>query len=115
MIENDHQRRKRLPPVVYDLGLRLGASPELQRSVVRLTQVGRMKPGGTTRWMSFAATQTISMRECAFDWRARAGPFGMISARDALKDGEGRFDVMALRVFPIARAEHSSPRSCAVS
>ena len=58
--------------------------------------------------MSFSATQTISIRTCAFDWRARAGPFGVVSARDALKDGEGRFEVMALGFIPIVRAEHSS-------
>ena len=32
----------------------------------------------------------------------------MISARDALRDREARFDVLALGVIPIARAEHSS-------
>ena len=31
----------------------------------------------------------------------------MISARDALKDGEGRFDVMALGIIPLSRAAHS--------
>jgi hypothetical protein len=32
----------------------------------------------------------------------------MISARDALEHDEGRFDIMALGVVPIARAEHTS-------
>ena len=36
------------------------------------------------------------------------GPFGLISARDALVGGEGRFDITALSVFPIARAEHTA-------
>ena len=107
-IEDDHQRRHRLPPAVYELGLRLGASPEMNRTNVKLKQTGRLKQKvGASSWMSFTATQTISTRECAFDWRARAGPFGMVSARDALKDGDGRFDVMALGVILIARAEHS--------
>jgi hypothetical protein len=57
--------------------------------------------------MSFSATQAISTRECAFDWRARAGPLKLVSARDALKDGEGRFDVTALGIIPLARARHS--------
>jgi hypothetical protein len=41
----------------------------------------------------------------------------MIPARDALKDGEGRFDVMTLRVIPFARTEHSSAlmRGAAIS
>ena len=109
MAESDHQSRERLPAAVYDLALRLGADPKMNRSSVKLTQTGRMKRNiDKESWMSFTATQTISTRECAFDWRARAGPFGMVSARDALTDGEGRFDVMALGVIPIARAEHSS-------
>ena len=29
MIEGDQQRRHRLPPAVYELGLRLGANPEI--------------------------------------------------------------------------------------
>ena len=32
----------------------------------------------------------------------------MVSARDALENGEGRFDIMALGFIPIGRAEHSS-------
>jgi len=108
MIENDHQRRQRLPPAVYDLGRRLGANLELQRSLVRLTQVGRMRQGGAARWMPFSARQTIAIRECAFEWRARAGPLGMVSVCDALKDGEGRLDVLALGIVPISRAERSS-------
>lgn len=59
-------------------------------------------------WMDFTATQTISTRVCEFDWRARAGPLGMVSARDALQNGEGRFDITALGFIPIGRAEHSS-------
>jgi hypothetical protein len=58
--------------------------------------------------MAFAATQTISTRACEFDWRAKAGPFGMISARDALQHGEESLDIMALGLIPIARAEHTS-------
>jgi hypothetical protein len=107
--EDDQQKRHRLPPSVYELGLRLGANPEMNRSIVQLKQTGRLKQKvGAASWMSFTATQTISMRECAFDWRARAGPFGMVLARDALQDGEGRFDVIAFGIIPIARAEHTS-------
>ncbi len=58
-------------------------------------------------WMAFTASQTISTLECTFDWRARAGPFGMISALDALTDSEGHFDITALGIIPIARAEHT--------
>ena len=109
MAENDLQIRERLPATVYDLALRLGASPDMNRTTVKLKQTGRMKKQlGAASWLSFTATQTISTSECAFDWRARAGPLGMVSARDALKDAEGRFDILALGFIPIARAEHSS-------
>ena len=96
-----------LPPAVCELALRLGANPGLTRSMVQLTQVGRLRKGDASSWISFTATQTVATRECAFDWRARAGPLRMISARDALKDSEGRFDVVALGIIPISRAAHS--------
>jgi hypothetical protein len=109
MAEDDLLIRKRLPAAVYELARRLGASPEIRLATVELTQTGRMKQRlGATSWMSFTATQTISTSECAFDWRARFGPFGMISVRDALKGGQGRLDVMALGIIPLARAEHSA-------
>jgi hypothetical protein len=109
MSESHHENRARLPAAVYDLALRLGVKPEGDRSSVKLTQTGRIKRKiDTESWMSFTATQTISTREYAFDWRARAGAFSMVSAHDALADGEGRFDVMAFGLIPIARAEHSS-------
>jgi Family of unknown function (DUF6544) len=106
--KNDRPRSERLPAAVYDLALRLGANPETNRTSVKLTQIGRMKPVGGARWMSFSAKQTIATRECAFEWLARAGPLGMVSVCDALKHGEGRLDVLALGIVPIARAEHSA-------
>lgn len=109
MIKVDLQRKAGLPAAVYDLAVRLGANSQSGTRGIRLKQTGRLKPRvGAESWMSFTATQTISTRECAFDWRVRAGPFGMVSARDALEDGEGRLDVMALGLITIARAEHSS-------
>ena len=109
MIETDQQNRARLPAAVYDLALRIGVKPESNRSSVRLTQTGRMKRSlNAEAWMAFTASQTISTRGCEFDWRAKAGPFGPISGRDALQDGEGLFDIMALGFIPIARAEHTA-------
>jgi hypothetical protein len=106
--ETGNERRVRLPAVVYDLAMRLGVKPDDNRGGVKLTQAGRMKRKlGAQSWMAFAATQTISTRTCEFAWRARFGPFGVISARDALELGEGRLDVMALGVVPIARAERT--------
>jgi hypothetical protein len=108
MAESDDQRRARLPAAVYDLAIRLGVNPDDARGSVKLTQTGRMKRSlDTGSWMAFTATQTISTRACEFDWRAKTGPFGMISARDALEQGEGRFDITALSLIPIARAKHT--------
>lgn len=109
MIDVEAQREARLPAAVHDLALRLGADPQTDSREVRLRQNGRMKTQLEAKsWVPFTATQTISVRACRFDWLAHAGPFGMISARDALASGEGRLDVTAIGFIPIAHAEHSS-------
>lgn len=98
-----------LPADVLDLAVRLGADVKSGARDVRLRQTGRMKAKLHAKsWMAFTATQTISTRACEFDWRARAGPFGVVSGRDALLGGEGRFDIMALGFIPMARAEHTA-------
>lgn len=108
MIDAARKHDTRLPDSVYELALRLGASPDADPRSVRLTQTGRMKTRLDARsWMPFTATQTIAAHACAFDWLARVGPFGMISARDALAHGEGRLDVKALGFIPLARAAHT--------
>jgi hypothetical protein len=113
MTETDNPLRARLPAAVYSLALRLGAKPDDHRDGVRLTQTGRMKRNLEARsWMAFTAIQTMSTLVCEFDWLARFGPFGMISARDALKHGEGGLDIQALGVVPIARAAHTPGLVC---
>ena len=107
-VEYDHRLRKRLLPAAYDLALRLGADPNQIRATVRLAQSGKLRQIGDAHWMAFRARQTISTLRCRFDWRARAGPAGLITARDALTEEGGRFDVRALGLIPIVRAEHSS-------
>ncbi len=102
-------RDTQLPAFVRDLAARLGADPSAAARRVRLMQTGRMKTQlDATSWMSFSARQTISTQTCAFDWRARAGPLGLVSVCDALAQGGGRLDVMALGLIPIARAGHSA-------
>lgn len=97
-----------LPATVYDLAMRLGANPNATMRNVCLRQKGRMKTSlDSTSWLSFTATQSIAMRSCAFDWLAHLGPFGVISARDALKVGVGSLDVKALGFVPLARAKHT--------
>jgi len=99
---------RRLPAAVQALAARLGVKQQGDPRSIRLTQKGRMKRNlGSEAWMAFTAEQTISTRTCEFDWRAKAGPFGLISGRDALKGGQGRFDILALGVIPLARAEHT--------
>jgi len=91
-----------LPQAVRDLADRLCGS--VQSGDIRLTQRGRMRQDPASAWMKFTATQTISTTSCAFDWRARTGPAGVVSVRDALVGGVGVLDVRALGFIPIARA-----------
>lgn len=108
MFDVYHESRTRLPAAVYDLAIRLGAKPPDCPPMIRLTQTGRMKRDvASDTWMAFTATQTISTTSCAFDWRAKIGPWGLLSVRDALVDGESRLDVTAMRVLPIARAANT--------
>jgi hypothetical protein len=89
MLKTDHQNRERLPAAVYDLAIRLGVKPVGVDTGVRLTQTGQMlRSLGSASWMKFSAVQTISVQDCAFDWQARFGPFGVIAVRDALENGQ---------------------------
>lgn len=100
--------RARLPAAVYDLALRLGVAPDSSRSRVALTQTGRLKRSlATDSWLAFTASQTLAARHCAFDWRAKAGPLGLVSGRDALEGSEARFDIVALGFIPIVHAKHT--------
>ena len=111
MSDNQSQATVRLPAAVYDLAIRLGVNPALNRSTVRLRQTGQMKDIGATKWMTFSATQSMASRTCDFDWRARFGPLGMIHVRDALQNGEGRLTVKALGLIPIVRTPSSAQLS----
>ena len=105
---DDNQDRGRLLSAAYDLARRLGADPSRKQSTVRLRQTGRMRQVGDSRWMAFRAQQTISNVSCAFDWRARTGPFGLVAVRDALTEDGGQADARALGFIPIVRAKSSS-------
>jgi hypothetical protein len=97
----EDEARRRLPPAVYDLALRLGANPYAGRDVA-LTQTGRMRQDPASGWIKFSARQSISSHACAFEWIARTGPLGMVSVRDALSGGEGALDVRVLGFVRIA-------------
>src|SRR5690606_17963246 len=95
-----------LLPAVQALAARLGVQDTLRKSVA-LRQTGRMRNDGGSGWMSFTARQTIALNDCAFRWRARTGPLGLVSVRDSFEDGCGRLNVSALGFIPIARAAGS--------
>lgn len=105
MAEADHVARARLPGAVYDLAERLGIKPQDRWSEVRLSQTGRMRQKASASWSAFTARQTIALSECAFDWRARSGPGGVVSVRDALVDGVGHLRVRALGLVTLAHAK----------
>lgn len=96
----------RLPPAALRLAERLGARAHAG-STVRLSQVGRMRASAVAPWRAFTASQSIRVESCAFDWKARSGPLGVISIRDALVDGAGRLDVRALGALRIAHVDPS--------
>ncbi len=107
-LTSEGDERERLPSAISDLARRLGADANEKGPVVTLKQTGRMKRSiEAESWMPFTATQTISTRVCEFYWRARFGPFGLISVQDALQRGEGKLDVKALGAIPLAHAERS--------
>ncbi len=97
---------RELPDAVQALASRLGARLGGYAAGVRLAQRGRMKRSlAKDEWMDFTATQTISNRACEFEWLAKAGPLGILSARDALGTEGGRFEVKALGFIPLAGAK----------
>ncbi|MBB5747555.1 hypothetical protein GGR13_003183 [Brevundimonas variabilis] len=62
-----------------------------------------MRASAGAAWQAFTAEQMIDTTQCAFDWRARSGPLGMVHIRDALIDGAGQLDVRALGLVPLAQ------------
>ncbi|QTN20393.1 hypothetical protein HZ989_04830 [Brevundimonas sp. AJA228-03] len=98
--------RRTLPAAVIALADRLGARAN-SGATVALSQTGRIRTSADARWQSFKAVQSISLTHCAFDWRARSGPLGIIRIQDALIDGVGRLDVRALGLVRLARVAPS--------
>src|SRR3954451_19403832 len=101
----DEQRdaRVRLPPEIYEFAIRAGSDAGRSVASISLRQTGRMRQDRDTRWMSFRATQIISANSCAFEWKARVGPGGLVVVRDVLRAGEGRLDVRALGLIPLVK------------
>lgn len=75
---------------------------------MRLRQSGRVRQDEVSSWQAFHAQQSIDTARYAFDWRARAGFAGLVSVRDMLDAGVGRFHVRALGIVPLVRARSSA-------
>lgn len=96
--------RTDLPVAVRDLAARLGVQSPPPKSIVTLTQSGRMRRKlGSPAWMSFSAHQSIATDTCNFAWKARFGALGMIAVRDMLDNDGAHLAVTAFGVIPIAR------------
>ena len=109
MAECAARPRVSLPGPVYDLAMRLGASPEGAHSTATLTQTGRMKRKlGSTSWMVFSAVQTILPATCGFKWRACFGSGGLVFVSDGLQDGGVGLDVNLFGLIPLARTPRTS-------
>jgi hypothetical protein len=97
-----------LPPEVSELASRLGADSRCERAMVRFDQSGRMRASAGSDWMAFRAKQTMSVIHCAFEWRARTAPLGVVVVRDMLENGEGKQSIKALGLVPMARVDPST-------
>lgn len=97
----------RLPDAVRALAERLGCNGVEPMQRVALRQTGVMRQDASAKWMRFKAQQTIETATCAFDWRARAGPFNSMHVRDAFDGVDGDLSVRLLGVMQIAGAAPS--------
>lgn len=91
-----------LPAEVRNLALRLGASDERSSSIVALKQRGIMRAAPAAKPMEFTARQTIALDVIGFDWRAKCGPFGVISVTDYLRQESWGVRVRLLGLIPLA-------------
>jgi hypothetical protein len=93
-----------LPASVRDLALRLGADPSPRIEGIKLEQTGEMKLGLHSKtWLPFRAQQSMSIKSCAFSWRAKFWPFGFLSVVDALEADRGQLNVTAFGLIPLVR------------
>jgi hypothetical protein len=70
-----------------------------------------MRDRPAAREMRFRATQTIDLQRLEFDWQASTGPFGCISVRDALRDGQAHLEVHLFRGLRFASIRGSDALS----
>lgn len=102
----------RLPDAVRKLAERLGCDASKTVTHVELRQTGEMRADKSSKWMAFKAHQTIDTKRCAFDWTARAAPFGVMRIKDAFDAENGALSVSLFGVLPIMRARQSADLAC---
>jgi hypothetical protein len=95
------------PPAIGDLARRLGVPAGEPVAEVRFSQTGRVRADADSAWMRFTASEAMSATACAFRWRARTGPLGLVRIEDAFAGGAGRLAVRALGIVPIATSRPS--------
>lgn len=93
-----------LPPPVQRFMRSAGVIGKPVPSVVRLSQVGRMRSAPTASWMSFEAEQVYTVDPPGFVWRAyfvsRSLP--VVFGRDLYAGGDASILMKALGVVPVA-------------
>src|SRR4051812_49325272 len=104
MMDDQREPRERLPSEIYEFAMRAGSDAGRSVASISLRQTCRMRQDRDTRWMSFRATEIISAETCAFEWKARVGPGGLVVVRDILRGGEGRLNVRALGLIPLVKS-----------
>ncbi len=64
-----------------------------------------MRDGAEKPWRNFRAKQTIELDTTGFAWRARTGPFGLITVTDALDRTGPSLTVMAIGLIRVAHVD----------
>ena len=75
-------------------------------STIRLRQVGRIRSGPESAWMSFRADQYYSLEPAAFIWRVNASmaPGLFVRGFDSFVNGLGRMQMKPLALFSVVDA-----------
>ncbi len=97
-----------IPEKAGQLAERVGCTGSKPLRHVDLRQTGQMRQDAASTWTNFDARQRIELTTCAFEWKARIGPLGLIRVTDAFGDGSGRLAVSLFGLIPIGDAANSA-------
>jgi hypothetical protein len=94
--------RTDLPQEIVALASRLGVKAYRPTSGVQLTQIGNMRLAPDSADRPFSASQTLSVQDVEFVWRAQLRLVGPITMRvtEGFESGEG---YLAARLFGLVR------------